>query len=293
MAKTVVLDAGHGGKDSGAVNGSHYEKDKVLKITLEVGSLLSKQGVSVIYTRKTDVDITLVERTSIEKKANANCCVSLHMDSATPTASGMTVWLHSQAPNSYVEWGKDMLNTLKQVGYISNRATEVNKGYVDNPKADFAWNRETNSPSMLLELGYITNVVNLNDFDNKYKLYAVAIAKSICKYIGVEYTEEIVEEPLSPTQYYKINKTFNNGYWNADQKGAFVYSNEGLWEAIDFYEKENLTIEYHIFDPNGKIVYPLKDESNKTKELEEAILNLEAENEYLKNLITEIHKMTE
>ena len=55
MPYTIVIDAGHGGSDPGAVYEGRREKDDNLSLAMAVGELLSRQGVSVIYTRTTDV----------------------------------------------------------------------------------------------------------------------------------------------------------------------------------------------------------------------------------------------
>ena len=79
---TVVLDAGHGGKDPGS-QGKYgtKEKDVVLDITKRVGRLLEKSGIKVIYTRDEDVFIPLIERTKIANDANGKLFVSIHANS--------------------------------------------------------------------------------------------------------------------------------------------------------------------------------------------------------------------
>ena len=62
MPYTIVIDAGHGGSDPGAVYEGRREKDDNLSLAIAVGELLSRQGVSVIYTRTTDVYQTPFER---------------------------------------------------------------------------------------------------------------------------------------------------------------------------------------------------------------------------------------
>lgn len=79
----VVLDAGHGGKDPGALQNGFYEKKIALNVALKVGEILkNEKNIEIIYTRKTDVFIELKERANIANKHDANLFVSLHCNSA-------------------------------------------------------------------------------------------------------------------------------------------------------------------------------------------------------------------
>ena len=76
---TVVLDAGHGGKDPGAIGKyGTKEKDIALDITKRAGILLEKSGIKVVYTRDEDVFIPLLDRTKIANDANGKLFVSIH-----------------------------------------------------------------------------------------------------------------------------------------------------------------------------------------------------------------------
>jgi len=79
---TVVLDAGHGGKDPGKVGKyGTKEKDVVLDITKKVGALLEKSHIKVVYTREEDVFIPLIDRTKMANDANGKLFVSIHANS--------------------------------------------------------------------------------------------------------------------------------------------------------------------------------------------------------------------
>jgi N-acetylmuramoyl-L-alanine amidase len=80
---TVVIDAGHGGKDSGAVGSKAYEKDIALKIALKVGDYIKEniKEVKVIYTRKTDVYVKLGDRAKIANDNEADLFISIHVNS--------------------------------------------------------------------------------------------------------------------------------------------------------------------------------------------------------------------
>ena len=88
--KTVVLDAGHGGHDSGARGSKSYEKDIALNIVLKVGEYIQKEfnDVKIIYTRDKDVFIPLHERAEIANKNNADLFISVHCNAASSAAIG-------------------------------------------------------------------------------------------------------------------------------------------------------------------------------------------------------------
>ena len=84
----VVLDPGHGGKDPGAMRGNFVEKKIVLDVALKVGKLLKlDKDIKVIFTRKTDVFVEVVERTRIANREKADVFVSIHVNAAKNTAA--------------------------------------------------------------------------------------------------------------------------------------------------------------------------------------------------------------
>lgn len=84
MVKTVVIDAGHGGKDPGAVSKLGKEKDITLSIALKLGNYIEKSfsDVKVVYTRKTDVFVELFKRAEIANKNNADLFISIHINAS-------------------------------------------------------------------------------------------------------------------------------------------------------------------------------------------------------------------
>ena len=87
----VTLDAGHGDHDFGAVYSGRIEKNIALAIVLKVGKILeASPNIDVIYTRKTDVFIDLVERANIANRANSNIFVSIHCNANKNTAADGT-----------------------------------------------------------------------------------------------------------------------------------------------------------------------------------------------------------
>ena len=87
--RCVVIDAGHGGKDPGAIsrNGKYREKNITLSVALKLGELIkaSYPGIKVVYTRSTDKYVGLSERAAIANRNKADLFISIHVNSAKST----------------------------------------------------------------------------------------------------------------------------------------------------------------------------------------------------------------
>lgn len=103
--KVVVIDAGHGGHDSGALGKKAKEKDIALAIALKVGKYIENncKDVKVIYTRNTDVFVELYRRAEIANQANADLFISIHCNAIdNPKPHGTETWvmgLHKSKAN--------------------------------------------------------------------------------------------------------------------------------------------------------------------------------------------------
>ena len=193
----VVLDAGHGGHDSGNRGNGYFEKKIALNIVLKIGKQLEKQtGVKIIYTRKTDVFVELIQRANIANKADADLFVSVHCDAFTsPKAFGagtFVLGLHANDRNFKVaqkenavifleedyEKNYDGFNPndpesvisliLMQETYLDQSigaAGAIQKSFASNLKrkdrtvkqAGFVVLKYTYMPSVLVETGFLTN----------------------------------------------------------------------------------------------------------------------------------------
>ncbi|MEM7085007.1 MAG: N-acetylmuramoyl-L-alanine amidase [Bacteroidota bacterium] len=126
----VVLDAGHGGKDSGNTGNGYLEKDIVLDVTLQVGKILEAQpNMKVIYTRKTDVFIELDERAPVANEVDADIFVSIHCNSHHTQAYGAETFVMG------LNKSKQNLNTAKkenQVIFLEENYEETYAGFDPN-----------------------------------------------------------------------------------------------------------------------------------------------------------------
>ena len=193
----VVLDAGHGGHDSGNRGNGYYEKTIALKIALGIGKILEKhQDIRVLYTRKSDKFVKLVDRANIANKADADLFISIHCDSFTSSrafgAGTFVLGLHAnqrnyeiaKRENSVIFYEEDYEKnydgfdpnnpesvislTLMQETY-SNQSIEaaaiIQKSFVNNlgrkdrtvKQAGFVVLKYTYMPSVLVETGFLTN----------------------------------------------------------------------------------------------------------------------------------------
>ena len=184
---TIVLDPGHGGRDSGSVSKSRTlsEKDVVLSIGLKTRDILEKAGYKVIMTRDDDTFIDLSERPAMANRAGADLFVSIHCDSVVstePHGTGTFYYAPETTPALYAqEYQRSLLADLLQKAMLekcgrTDRSTR---------QANYAVLRESNMPSALVETAFISNTEEAQllasaDFQNKA---AQAIAEGIQKYI--------------------------------------------------------------------------------------------------------------
>lgn len=145
--KTIVIDAGHGGKDHGTtgVNGT-MEKMLTLQTALLLSEKLKQVGANVILTRADDRFLSLSERVNIAGGNKADAFISIHYDSAlNRTASGLTVYYYKEIDRSLAD---ALVEPLSQLTGIQQRGVRVGNYHVL---------RENSHPSVLLELGYLSN----------------------------------------------------------------------------------------------------------------------------------------
>lgn len=171
--KIIMLDAGHGGTDPGALgtlNGKTIkEKDLTLSITYKVKAILESNGYKTAMTRTGDTLPTLAERPEMANKKDCALFVSIHINSAT----------ESEAKGTEVYYSEE--NNGDEYGLTSQRfATNVLNGMLKYMKstdrgvrmANWAVTRRANMPAVLVEVGFISNTSELklmcsDDYQNK------------------------------------------------------------------------------------------------------------------------------
>lgn len=189
---TVVIDPGHGGKDTGAKFGKVLEKDYNLIIARRVGAILQKRGYRVLYTRSTDKALELAERSKYAEKQKPDLFLSIHCNSAADTSiSGIEVFVAN--PVGTPSFGTKTLgkkgpgtgyNAINAVWAYKTQAALIKAtGAKDRgvKRKQFYVLRETPAPAMLIECGFLScpaerKLLAKNDYLDKL---AVAICDGV------------------------------------------------------------------------------------------------------------------
>jgi N-acetylmuramoyl-L-alanine amidase len=173
----VVLDAGHGGYDHGAIYGGHNEKDINLQVATRVLENLKIAGIDAYMTRNEDRFMSLSERVELSNTIEPKIFVSMHANAlvTNPNMQGLQTYYHSDGGLKLAEYVHKRL--VKDVGMPDQKIR----------KANFWVCKYTKAPSILLELGFMTNVEERNKLTRDS--YQAELAKSISRGI-IEYLED-------------------------------------------------------------------------------------------------------
>lgn len=188
MAETVrvIIDAGHGGAEPGAIYQNRREKDDTLRLALAVGQILSENGVDVAYTRVTDVYQSPLEKAQMANRWDGDFFLSIHRN-AMPvpgSASGIESLIYQKGGAAEMLAG-NINQALEQAGF-------ANLGISERPGLIVL--RRTDMPAVLVEAGFLDNEADNRFFDEHFNHIAQAIAD------GVLATVQEQQEP----EYYQI-----------------------------------------------------------------------------------------
>ena len=171
MAYSIMLDAGHGGQDPGAVYKGRQEKDDNLKLALAVGKILESNGINVLYTRTTDVYQTPFEKAQLANQAKVDYFISFHRNSSSgeDKYTGVEVLVYDKSGIKY-QMAENILGALGEIGF-----REI--GVKERPGLVVL--RKTRMPALLIETGFINSEKDNQLFDNKFAEIAQSIADAI------------------------------------------------------------------------------------------------------------------
>lgn len=219
----IIIDAGHGGEEPGAVFRGRREKDDTLRLALAVGEILSRNGLDVVYTRVTDVYQTPMEKAQIANRSNADYFLSIHRN-AMPvpgSASGAQtlVYENDGVPGLMAE----------NINRAMTKAGFADLGVIERPGILVL--RRTQMPAVLVEAGFLDNPADNQLFDRNFDAIAQAIADGVL--------ETVREEEKGP-EYYQIQvgafpdqEAARGLERQLRQQGfpAFVVADDGLYKV--------------------------------------------------------------
>lgn len=220
----IMLDAGHGGTDPGAVYEGRQEKDDTLRLALAVGKILENNGIDVVYTRTTDIYQTPFEKATLANESGADFFISFHRNSS-PRANqynGVEVLLYDKSGIKY-EMAENILGAMGELGF-----REI--GVKERPGLVVL--RRTKMPALLLEIGFINSDIDNQLHDEKFEEIAEGIAGAILGTLN----ENEIEGPV----YYRVQTGLFRKRENADRmlyqltdRGypAFLIYQDGLYKV--------------------------------------------------------------
>ena len=172
----VVIDAGHGGNNPGAVYGGRLEKDDALALALAVGRILEESNVKVYYTRTEDVYESPAQKAMEGNAVGADYFVSIHRNASLyhNEYAGVETLVYSRY-GAAARLADNINARLEQAGY-------ENLGISEQP--GLAVLRRTRMPAVLVEVGFINTDEDNNIFDQRFDEISQAIADGILDTIG-------------------------------------------------------------------------------------------------------------
>ncbi|MFD2741835.1 MULTISPECIES: N-acetylmuramoyl-L-alanine amidase family protein [Sphingobacterium] len=215
--KTIVLDAGHGGHDSGAVGSQSREKDLALQITLKLGKKIEREmsGVKVIYTRDDDSYPKLYERPALANKHHADLFISIHLNSVGRSSSRS-----AKGTETFVLGFNSMVN--QDVAMRENASILLEDNYEENYDGF-----DPNDPSTYIVFKYLKKM---------YRDQSIKLAS----YMQAEYARSgrvnrgVKELPLAVLKTAGMPAVLTEvGFISNSEEERFMMSAQGQQEIVD------------------------------------------------------------
>ena len=195
----IVVDAGHGGVDSGAVSGNLLEKNLNLEAANYMYNRFKELGVPVVITRDTDKSLTRAERINLMKSMGTDpnvIILSNHINAGGGEGAEVIYPLRSSSTLA-----KNILDEIGNRGQIKRKIYQ--RVLPENPKKDYYYiMRETpNATTLLIEYGFIDNPKDQVKLNNNLLNYAEGVVKAVSEYIGVPYDNKLNNEQTEYETY--------------------------------------------------------------------------------------------
>lgn len=207
----VVIDAGHGGSDLGAISSQIIEKDKNLQISRYMANRFSQLGIPYSLTREKDETISNTERINRIKQPFGDVknaiVVSNHINAGGGEGAEVIYALRN-----IPELSQKILNEIGKAGQVTRRVYQ--KSLPNNPDLDYYYiMRDTkNLQVVIVEYGFLDNQNDVNRLQRFWQDYAEAVVKAVAEYMGYNYIKPTTEGTYrvqAGDTLYSIARKFN------------------------------------------------------------------------------------
>lgn len=239
MPYSIMLDAGHGGTDPGAVYNGRREKDDTLRLVLAIGQILQNRGVDVEYTRTADIYETPFQKAMEANEAGVDYFVSIHRNSFEQDniVSGVESLVYDLSGIKY-RMAENINANLETVGF-------VNLGVKARPNLVVL--KRTKMPAVLVEVGFLNSNTDNQLFDENFDDIALAIADGI-----LETLEEVARESaVNQTETGQEMLSSESG--ESRQNGAYFENSENKQNETYFEDRNKAYVEYSEDNVSDKI----------------------------------------
>jgi N-acetylmuramoyl-L-alanine amidase len=234
----VTLDAGHGGHDFGANYNGRVEKNIALAIVLKVGKILeSNPKIDVIYTRKTDVFIDLIERANIANRADSHIFVSIHLNANKNTAADGT--------ETYV-MGMNKIASNLEAAKKENAVISMEKDYKQKYEGFDPNSPETMIGMTLMQEEYLDNSISLaSKIEDAFAL----LGKKL-RHGGVKQAPFMVLHKA-----YMPRVLIETGFISNPKEGELLNSEDGQNEIAKAIADAILSYKFEYFGDGGSEIF--------------------------------------
>lgn len=204
LERKICIDAGHGGRDPGAVSNGLKEKDISLKVALKLAAYLESLNFKVILTRKKDIFVDLDERANIANRSKADLFISIHCNSHNSNAYGFETFYYPTAIG-----GKVLANNIQNSILNDRRLYQYEKSNVNRgiKTARFTVLENTSMEAVLVEMGFISNYIDSQILKNNTSGFARAIANGVLKYYNLKPITDIESEAIKNRENMTLEST--------------------------------------------------------------------------------------
>jgi len=250
MATKVVIDAGHGGNNPGAVYQGRRESDDVLRLAMAVGRILEANGYDVSYTRTSDITQSVGQKAAIANEEEADLFISLHRNAAQYPGqyTGVQTLIYDNSGFKR-EMAENINRNMEALGF-RNAGVEIRPNLVVL--------NSTEMPALLVEAGFIDSEVDNQLFDTRFQAMAQAIADGIMETLEQQMTSNNVPDMSMPGRPMEQMPPMNGG----SQRPPFMPeppmdSNEVLYrvQAGAFQERQNADNLLQLLENDGLQAY--------------------------------------